>query len=395
MSDTRTASLIASLRGSRRLPSPPGTALRVLELCRAEDTDVRSIAEVVMADPVLAGRLLRHANSSAVGAGRPIVSVRDAVLYPGLRSVKLAALGFSLAAGIEPDCSGFRLKRFWIESLATAVVARCFATIFHAEREEAFTAGLLAGIGQLGLAYVVPEEYAAVLAATLADRAALIDNEQRILGTDHIRFGAELLTEWAFPERLIEAIRWQRQPDQADQASAPLANTVHVALALAPLFYPAGNPSAGACAAARATIEGSLHLDEESWECVAQEALVDYQQLAAVFGLPAAAQEETARVGMVAQLEKDQVVQQNQDLLRRATTDPLTGVANRARFDERVNQLLAGVVRGHGHFAVLMFDIDNFQKFNDIYGHAVGDLVLQRVAQEVRGTLREVDLLAR
>jgi diguanylate cyclase (GGDEF)-like protein len=405
MPSNRTTSLISTLRAARRLPSPPGTAMRVLELCRSEETDVRSIAEVVMSDPALAGRLLRYANSSAIGAGRQIVAVRDAVLYLGLRTVKLAALGFSLATGIEPDCAGFSLKRFWAESLATAVVARHFATAFKAEREEALTVGLLAGIGQLGLACGIAEEYGSVLARAPADRAALIAAEQEILGTDHVQFGAELLTEWALPDRLIEAVRWQHQPEQADQAACALAQTVHAALALAPLFYPAGSPSAAARAVAREAIEVHLRLDEERWESAAKEALADYQQLAAVFDIQldqfsvfdlyAAAQDETARVGMVAQLEKDQVVQQNHDLLRRATTDPLTGVANRARLDDRLKELLAGAARGHGHFALLMFDIDHFKRFNDTHGHAVGDLVLQRVAQTVHATLREVDLLAR
>jgi diguanylate cyclase (GGDEF)-like protein len=51
--------------------------------------------------------------------------------------------------------------------------------------------------------------------------------------------------------------------------------------------------------------------------------------------------------------------------------------------------------REHGHFALLMFDIDDFKKINDTRGHPVGDLVLKQIACVVRNTLREVDLLAR
>jgi HD-like signal output (HDOD) protein len=254
MSDTKAASLFSSLRGSGRLPSPPGAALRVLELCRADDTDIRRIADVVMADPALSGRLLRYANSSALGAGREIVSVRDAVLSLGLRSVKLAALGFSLATGVEPGCPGFHLKRFWAESLATAVIGRRFASAFAADREETFTAGLLAAIGELALACGVPEEYTLVMAASPADRAALLEVERRILGTDHVQFGAEFLSEWSLPDRLVQAVRCQHEPDKAGQTARPLAHAVHAALALAPLFHPETDPSVAALAAARGTI---------------------------------------------------------------------------------------------------------------------------------------------
>jgi len=74
------AALLQRLKTAKRLPSPPGTAIRVLELCRHEDTDVHCIADVIMSDPALSGRLLRYANSPIAGIGRKVSSVRDAVL---------------------------------------------------------------------------------------------------------------------------------------------------------------------------------------------------------------------------------------------------------------------------------------------------------------------------
>ncbi|MEJ5300834.1 MAG: sensor domain-containing diguanylate cyclase [Thermodesulforhabdaceae bacterium] len=78
-----------------------------------------------------------------------------------------------------------------------------------------------------------------------------------------------------------------------------------------------------------------------------------------------------------------------------ATTDALTGLANRRRFFE----LLADEVNRAKRFArplcVAMLDIDNFKGVNDTYGHSVGDAVLVAVARILRQTLRAVDRAAR
>ncbi len=402
---SHTETLFTRLKKANRLPSPPGTALRVLELCRSEDSDMLEIATTVMADPVLSGRLLRYANSAMTGLSREVTSVRDAVLYLGLRTVKLTALGFSLAIGMESTCRGFSLKRFWTQSIVTAVLARRFAAQFGADREEAFTAGLLSGIGQLALAHGIPEEYAPILEAAARNGTPLIEEERRSLGIDHIEFAGELLSQWNVPPKLVGAIVCRNRPEKADPEAGPLAQTLRVATTLTPLFVAPPPPLPELIRSARELVRDFLKLDEPAWRQIVEETLEACREAAqvfnveldqsAVFDLYAEAQEEAVKVGLVAQLERSRALEANQDLLRRATTDALTGVANRARFDERLHELLAGVARGHGHFALLLFDIDHFKQFNDRYGHAVGDIVLARVAQTVQATLREVDLLAR
>jgi len=82
------------------------------------------------------------------------------------------------------------------------------------------------------------------------------------------------------------------------------------------------------------------------------------------------------------------------DLLRRAaTSDPLTGMANRAVYDERLAQLEAGELPGP--WAVLMLDLDGFKQLNDRYGHLAGDQVLVQVAERLATAVRGEDLLAR
>ena len=410
MSTAEFSSLLNQLKAAQRLPSPPGTALRVLELCRREDIDVHEVADAIMSDPALSGRLLKYANSAIAGVGREVTSVRDAVLLLGLRAVKLTALGFSIAMPeFQPGCPGFDLRRFWAESFATAALARQLAAkLGKIDREEAFTAGLLARIGCLALANGCAEEYGRALEANRSGQP-LVEAERQHLGIDHVEFGAQLLADWGLPDVLVQAVQGQTRPPKPDEANArisPLVRVVRVAAQLAPPFLNPDELSPEQRETARGLVEDELELDEKSWERIAEETRSDYVEMAELFdvridcqattfGLYAEAQEEATRVGMVAQLERTRAVEENKDLLRRATTDGLTRAANRAKFDERLHEAVAGLRRGHGGFALIMFDIDRFKEFNDTYGHEVGDLVLKHVARTVKSTLREVDLLAR
>jgi diguanylate cyclase (GGDEF)-like protein/PAS domain S-box-containing protein len=78
-----------------------------------------------------------------------------------------------------------------------------------------------------------------------------------------------------------------------------------------------------------------------------------------------------------------------------ARTDGLTGLANRATFTERLAQSFAAAQRGALPFAILYLDLDKFKPVNDSFGHPIGDLLLQQVAQRLSSCTRATDLVAR
>nr|HEX4316203.1 sensor domain-containing diguanylate cyclase [Kofleriaceae bacterium] len=88
------------------------------------------------------------------------------------------------------------------------------------------------------------------------------------------------------------------------------------------------------------------------------------------------------------------LVAANQQLAELATTDALTGVANRRAFDQRLDTLVAEGERGRG-FALVVADVDHFKRFNDTFGHQVGDQVLAGVAKRLAARVRRIDLAAR
>ena len=79
----------------------------------------------------------------------------------------------------------------------------------------------------------------------------------------------------------------------------------------------------------------------------------------------------------------------------RASTDPLTGLMNRASFDRVLPEALARAARTHSEAALLFMDLDGFKSVNDKNGHPAGDMLLKEVAQRVMSSVREDDLLAR
>lgn len=78
-----------------------------------------------------------------------------------------------------------------------------------------------------------------------------------------------------------------------------------------------------------------------------------------------------------------------------ATTDPLTKLYNRRFFTERSESVMKFCERLGKPVAVVMFDLDRFKVVNDTYGHATGDIVLQKIASEVKALLRTEDVLGR
>lgn len=86
---------------------------------------------------------------------------------------------------------------------------------------------------------------------------------------------------------------------------------------------------------------------------------------------------------------------QQAELTRLATTDPLTGIANRRSFFTHAQREVERARRYGPPLGVFVLDLDYFKRVNDTWGHAVGDLVLQAVARHAVSQLRITDIIAR
>jgi diguanylate cyclase (GGDEF)-like protein len=89
------------------------------------------------------------------------------------------------------------------------------------------------------------------------------------------------------------------------------------------------------------------------------------------------------------------VVLRAQQLRDLSTRDFLTGLANRAVLDSRLAEELSRASRHRRRFSLALLDVDHFKRFNDAHGHAVGDEVLRGLAEVLKTSVRESDLVAR
>ncbi|TML20762.1 MAG: diguanylate cyclase [Actinobacteria bacterium] len=82
-------------------------------------------------------------------------------------------------------------------------------------------------------------------------------------------------------------------------------------------------------------------------------------------------------------------------LEHQAQTDPLTGLYNHRTFHERLRAALTKASRSHDSVSVLMLDIDDFKRVNDVYGHGSGDEILRSLAEALRSVVRASDVVCR
>ena len=82
-------------------------------------------------------------------------------------------------------------------------------------------------------------------------------------------------------------------------------------------------------------------------------------------------------------------------LEHQAQTDPLTGLYNHRAFHERLRRALASASRSHESVSVLMLDIDDFKRVNDVYGHGSGDEILRSLADTLKDAVRASDVVYR
>lgn len=113
--------------------------------------------------------------------------------------------------------------------------------------------------------------------------------------------------------------------------------------------------------------------------------------------LPSHPVELKARISTMVHIKRlqDKLKQHAAELAKLAHFDFLTGLLNRRAFDDKHTEEMMRSRRYNIDLSLLMSDIDHFKQVNDRYGHAIGDVVLKKVAESFKHRCREVDIVGR
>lgn len=201
-----------------KLPSMPGSAMRVLTLLRDINTPGRKLAEAVGCDPSLTTRVLRLANSPIYALQKNVSSLLQAVDVVGAKYLYDITIINLTADTFASEISGLALGRsIWEHSLAVALLAREFSRILGLRgTEEVFICGLLHDIGKIMLLRADVKTYSEILEKK--GETEMLNWEVEIFGYTHAQVGALVIRRWQLPEIICHAILNHHNTSQAVEA---------------------------------------------------------------------------------------------------------------------------------------------------------------------------------
>ncbi len=240
-----TPTLEEVVRDLEHLPSAPRVLPRLKHLLCDGNTATEEVVEMVRLDPGIAARVLQFGNSAYFSHGLRCYTVDEAIHRVGYDQIyELVTAAVASQVLVRPLVAyNLEADDLWANSIACALAAESIAEQTNADRNIAYTVGLLHSIGMVvidewALRQQRPLRFAAhtlPLEACEAERAAL--------GFHQAEAGATLLRSWDFPPAMSEPVRWQYLPN-GTAVHFPLAALLHVAKWLrTTVLYPALNPA--------------------------------------------------------------------------------------------------------------------------------------------------------
>jgi diguanylate cyclase (GGDEF)-like protein len=414
---------LAAVLTSDELPTLPTVASEIITLTAREDTTLSDIANLISKDIGLSAKILKVSNSAFYSFAQQISSINQAVSILGINAVRSLVLSFSfLSMKGGKKKSQFDFEKFWKNSLACAVASKLILErVEGADTEEIFICGLLQNLGELILAKTFQDEYDDVLKKIQEGQYDPLTAEEEQFGTRHDEIGYEVAKNWGFPEVLLLPIRYHHDPQNytgGDKKIETTCKAAYLSDILVSILY--SNKPQEFHKRFRKEAKNLLNLKNDDLEYILSEVHTQVDHAGEYFGLrikntksiQEILQEANIRLSLM-NLDFDQM---NQELIKAkmkledltvelkeknaildnlANIDGLTEIYNHRYFQNSLDNEISRSLRNETKVSLLLIDIDFFKKFNDTYGHQVGDFILKAFSATLKGEIRKYDTLAR
>lgn len=218
------------------IPSLPRLYQEVVRELQVPNASLERIGRVIEKDIAMSAKILKMVNSAYFGLQYPVTAIDRAINFLGLETVTTLILGahvFDEANVI--DVEGLSLEELWEQGVKVSAVSRVVARELGVEKqiaEEAYTAGMLHGVGRLVLLTNLPESYADVLRRARQGNMDLLDAEHEVFGACHTTVGAYLMGLWGLPDSIVESVAFHARPSGTYRGFPDCVTIVHVANAV-------------------------------------------------------------------------------------------------------------------------------------------------------------------
>lgn len=218
------------------LPSP-GALFQAVSTAAVEG-DVNAAVKAIKTDPVISATLINYANAAAFAAAGRTASISDAIQRLGLNQVRRVVFVAEMMVRYRRGaCADFDYKAYWHNAVATGAAMRCLMENFDISprlADDAFTAGLLAGIGWLAVAETFPQLMSDYCKrARGQDPTAKTRLQKELFPAPISEVTATYLARFDFPETVRAAIK-RSENEQGWAWFDCLASAVRVGQALSP-----------------------------------------------------------------------------------------------------------------------------------------------------------------
>jgi two-component system cell cycle response regulator len=415
-----TATIPPKLLTPEALPTLPSVALEVMRIAEDPMATLEDISEAISRDPGLTAKLLKLSNSALFNMGSKVHTIQQASMILGMKSVMMLALSFSLVEAMDEDEDDgvFDFDDFWSRSLTVAVAGRQIAlTSGNPDfADEAFLCGMLSHIGGSVLARGMPEDYLQLISMSCGNWPSRKDEEQ-VFGFNQSDLLLALLESWSLPARTSTTVGYMQRPEclpsGRDTGTRELTAIMTLAALSARALWDAEKAqpyhkllkwSAARYGIGHAALDQLLNKLGSGISEMAGLLKIELPPGKSTAALVQAARDQLLERSLSSAVNLDKAEANSKNLRlekeefeRRATTDALTNLPNRAALDQK---LAEEIRRRLGRempdaLGVLMIDVDHFKTFNDTYGHAAGDAVLEAMGDILNEVLRPCDFAAR
>lgn len=212
------AALARILDKNAELAALPQVIFKIMEITGSEVGSAAELEKAIVVDPAFSAKILALANSAHFALPKKVASIKDAVMFIGLRQVRQTAMAvgvFDMFLG-KTDKESMRRRAWWRHSVDTALAARGIASLIPGiEENEAYTCGLLHLIGKSVLDRSNPYEFEKVMA--LRDKGVNPwQAEIAVFGCDHRDVAMASAQKWGFPESLVKGLAYYSRPGDPD-----------------------------------------------------------------------------------------------------------------------------------------------------------------------------------